>query len=222
MKRDVILLGKGGLAIQIGEWFLGCQDYELRAVVPVAPPPVWTASLPDWARARGVAVVESGRYRDLNQLRDASWRGLLAFSVFYESILAPDFIDRFARVLNLHNGPLPRYRGVSPINWALKNAEREHGVTIHEVTPGIDEGPIVSQTMFSIYPEFDEVIDVYRRALRFGWQLFLETMPLLDRIIAQPQDHSRALYYSKQQNNLLGGRRFFTRPETIQAARETV
>jgi hypothetical protein len=53
--------------------------------------------------------------------------------------------------------------------------------------------PIVSQTMFSIYPEVDDGIDVYRRALRFGWQLFLEAMPPLDRTIPQRQDHSRAL-----------------------------
>lgn len=218
MSREVILLGKGELAIQIGEWFLASHDYELTAVVPTIPAPLWTVSLPDWARANNIPVVETGHYKDLPQMQDPAWRPALAFSVYYDRIIRPVFIDRCERIINLHNGPLPRYRGVSPINWALKNGERYHGVTIHEITPGIDDGPIVAQVTFSICPEFDEVIDVYTRALRFGWLLFTETMPLLDRITARPQDHDRALYYNAQQNALLGDRRFFTRAESYATA----
>ena len=100
--------------------------------------------------------------------------------------------------MNLHNGPLPKYRGYSPINWALKNNEREHGVTIHEITPGIDDGPVVSQLKYSIYPEFDEVIDVYKRSIEYGWTLFQQTMPLLDKIEARQQVHSDMSYYTVQ------------------------
>jgi methionyl-tRNA formyltransferase len=214
MAFEVILLGKGDLSIQVGEYFLGSAEYRLTAVVPTMPAPKWTASLPDWTRSHGIPVVESGHYRDLPQLQDPAWRPDLAFSVYYDRIIRRDFIDRCKRILNLHNGPLPRYRGVSPINWALKNGERQHGVTIHEITPGIDDGPIVSQVTFPTYPEVDEVKDVYRRALRFGWLLFQETMPLLDRIQPQPQDSSKALYYNADQNALLGERRSFTRSES--------
>src|SRR5204862_5498551 len=97
----------------------------------------------------------------------------------------------------------PKYRGVSPINSALKNGERMHGVTIHEITPGIDDGPIVAQVLFSIYPEHDEVVDVYDRALEYGWTLFEQTMPNLDRIEAEPQDEAEATYYSLTDNELL-------------------
>jgi methionyl-tRNA formyltransferase len=218
MAREVILLGKGDLSIQIGEWFLASSDYNLTAVVPTMPAPAWTASLPDWARAHGVPVVESGHYRDLPQMKDPAWRPGLAFSVYYDRIIRRDFIDRCERILNLHNGPLPRYRGVSPINWALKNGEQQHGVTIHEITPGIDDGPIISQVTFSTYPEFDEVKDVYRRALRFGWLLFQETLPLLDSITPRIQDEDKALYYNSGQNALLGERRSFTRSESFQVA----
>ena len=119
------------------------------------------------------------------------------------------------RILNLHNSPLPKYRGVSPINWALKNGERVHGVSIHEITPGIDDGPIYSQLLYSIYPEFDEVRDVYARALEYGWVLFTQTMPLMSRITPRPQDHAQASYYNLQQNAQLAERRSFTRQESI-------
>ena len=140
----VVVLGKGTLAIRVADWFRRSEAYELRTVVPVVPEPAWTDSLLGWSEAAGVEHVPSGDYRDLAS-EEGDWATDLAVSVFYDRILPDWFIRRCGRILNIHNGPLPRYRGVSPINWALKNEERLHGVTIHEITPGIDDGPIVAQ-----------------------------------------------------------------------------
>jgi methionyl-tRNA formyltransferase len=205
-----IVLGKGPLAIKVADWLGSSDRWQLAHVVPVVPEPTWTDSLTAWAKENQVPRVESGDYAELT--RAGGWRVAdLAISVFYDRILSADFIDRFGRVLNIHNGPLPRYRGVSPINWALKNGERSHGVTIHEITPGIDEGPIVAQLTYSIYPDQDEVEDVYRRALAYGWTLFEQTMPLLDRIEATPQEDRFATYYSAEDSERLDERRWFTR-----------
>lgn len=208
-RRTAIVLGKGTLAVRVAEWFLREERWSLTGVVPVVPEPTWTDSLSEWAVCQGVPLVESGDCADLPASPEMA--ADLAISVFYDRILPDWLIARFGRALNIHNGPLPRYRGVSPINWALKNEERSHGVTIHEIAPGIDDGPIVAQLTYSIYPEVDEVEDVYRRALAFGWTLFEQTMPLLDRIEATPQDERLATYYSAAENERLGERRSFTR-----------
>lgn len=210
-RKTVVVLGKGDLAIRVAGWFHASPDHALVAVVPVVPEPTWTGSLGDWAQAHGVPTVASGHYRDLPPIAGGTID--LGLSVFYDRIVRPAFIGRFARLLNLHNAPLPRYRGVSPINWALKNGEREHGVTIHEMTPEVDAGPIVAQVRFSIWPDRDEVMDVYRRALAFGWLLFEETAASLDELPAAPQDEAQATYYATADNERLGERRFFTRAE---------
>jgi len=214
--RRAVVLGKGTLAVKIANWFLESADYDLRHVVPVVPEPGWTESLSAWASTHGVPVVESGHWRDLPRAAGVAKDGTpgrhdLGISVFYDKILPAEFIARFDRLLNLHNGPLPRYRGVSPINWALKNGETTHGVTIHEITRGIDSGPIVAKLEYSIYPEFDEVADVYERALEYGWVLFRQTMPMLDRIRARPQDEAQTTYYSGMDKELLHERSGFTR-----------
>lgn len=208
--RTVVVLGKGSLAIRAARWFHEREDYELVRIVPVVPEPAWTDSLIAWADRAEVPVVESGDHRDCPALTDGRLADL-GFSVFYDRILPAATIDRFGRLLNLHNAPLPRYRGVSPINWALKNGERAHGVTIHEIAPGIDDGPIVAQVEYSIYPEVDEVRDVYARALEYGWTLFEQTVPMLDRIAARPQDERLATYYGATDNDRLGDRASFTR-----------
>jgi methionyl-tRNA formyltransferase len=210
------VLGKGDLAIRIAEWFRQSHEYELIAIVPVVPEPSWCCSFASWGKAQGVQVIASGRYKDLPRLASAEWTIDLAMSVFYDKIIKDWFINRCRKIINLHNGPLPRYRGVSPINWALKNDETEHGVTIHEITPGIDDGPILGQSKYSIYPDFDEVIDVYKRALEYGWTLFEQTIPLIDKIQPRPQDNSQATYYSRLDNPMLGERSGFTREMSSQ------
>jgi methionyl-tRNA formyltransferase len=215
-------MGKGELAIRVADWFLQSPDYELSAVAPVIPEPKWAPSLSAWAASRNVPLVESGHYKDIPSVREDGWHVDLAVSIFYDKIIKDWFISKCGRIVNLHNGPLPRYRGVSPINWALKNEENEHGATIHEITPGIDDGPIISQVKYSIYPEVDEVIDVYRRAIEYGWVLLQQTLPILDKLMARPQDESRALYYSKQDDSRLGERRNFTREQSLRAIGQVI
>ena len=212
--QNVIVMGKGELAIRVADWFMQSREHKLIAIVPVIPEPTWTRSFLCWAKTRNVTVVESGHYRDLRAELGETWRVDLAISVFYDKILKEWFINKCKKILNLHNSPLPRYRGVSPINWALKNGEHEHGVTIHEIAPGIDNGPIVAQLKYSIYPDFDEVIHVYNRAVEYGWVLFQQTVSLIDKIEARPQDEAQAFYHSKEDNSLLGERRDFTRQES--------
>jgi methionyl-tRNA formyltransferase len=51
--------------------------------------------------------------------------------------------------LNLHSALLPKYRGLLPSFWVLKNGERESGVSVFEVDEGIDSGPILVQRKFA-------------------------------------------------------------------------
>lgn len=209
--QRVVVMGKGDLSIKVAEWFLHSEKHKLVAIVPVVPEPSWTQSLAAWGGVNRVLVVESGHYKDVPNISMPDGSIDLVVSVFYDKIIKAWFIDRCKTIINLHNGPLPKYRGVSPINWALKNEECEHGITIHQITPGIDDGPIISQLKYSIYPEFDEVVDVYQRSLAYGWVLFQQTIPLLDKITPRQQEHGNAAYYSKLDNSRLKERSNFAR-----------
>ena len=52
--------------------------------------------------------------------------------------------------INLHTSLLPKYRGLMPTFWVLKNQEKETGVSVFLVDEGIDSGPIVVQKKLSI------------------------------------------------------------------------
>ncbi|NOX08331.1 MAG: formyl transferase [Gammaproteobacteria bacterium] len=52
--------------------------------------------------------------------------------------------------LNLHTALLPKYRGLMPSFWVLKNQEKETGVSVFFVDKGVDSGPILVQKRIEI------------------------------------------------------------------------
>ena len=46
-------------------------------------------------------------------------------------------------VINLHAGPLPKYRGGSPLSWQIINGEKKLGVTFFKMNENLDMGKIL-------------------------------------------------------------------------------
>ena len=68
-------------------------------------------------------------------------------------VLTPAFVGRFAgRMLNIHPSLLPLYPGLHTHQRALDAGDAEAGCTVHEVTPVLDDGPILGQARVPILP----------------------------------------------------------------------
>ncbi len=69
-------------------------------------------------------------------------------------ILTPTFIDAFSpTIINIHPSLLPDYRGLHTHQRVLDAKESEHGCTVHTVTAGLDDGPILGQARLNVNPE---------------------------------------------------------------------
>lgn len=61
-------------------------------------------------------------------------------------ILTDDFVRRYqGKMLNIHPSLLPKYPGVNTYQRAIEAGEKEHGTTVHFVTPELDSGPNIIQ-----------------------------------------------------------------------------
>jgi phosphoribosylglycinamide formyltransferase 1 len=61
-------------------------------------------------------------------------------------LLTPWFVVQWqGRLLNIHPALLPAYRGLYTHERALADGAKVHGCTVHFVSPGMDEGPIIAQ-----------------------------------------------------------------------------
>lgn len=59
-------------------------------------------------------------------------------------VLTPWFVNEWAgRLINIHPALLPKYPGVDTHNRALAAGDHVHGCTVHQVTAGVDEGPVI-------------------------------------------------------------------------------
>jgi len=76
--------------------------------------------------------------------------------------------------LNLHTALLPKYRGLMPTFWALKNGEKETGVSVFLVDEGIDSGPIVVQKHVPI--DTDRLEELIRRTKTIGMDAVWEAV----------------------------------------------
>ena len=71
----------------------------------------------------------------------------------YMRILSDDFVARWAnRMLNIHPSLLPKYMGLNTHQQAIDAGDRFGGCSVHIVTPGVDEGPVIAQTPVAIVP----------------------------------------------------------------------
>lgn len=61
-------------------------------------------------------------------------------------ILSADFVNHYAnRLINIHPSLLPKFKGLDTHQRALDAGEKEHGASVHFVTPELDDGPVILQ-----------------------------------------------------------------------------
>jgi methionyl-tRNA formyltransferase len=79
----------------------------------------------------------------------------------YNQILPKDMLE-LSTFINVHYSPLPQYRGRANVNWALINDEPCAAVTIHKISPDLDEGNILFQQLIPICND-DTITALYGR-----------------------------------------------------------
>ena len=90
-------------------------------------------------------------------------------------VLIPETVLDRALWLNVHPSLLPRWRGAAPIERALMAGDEETGVSIIELVPELDAGPIAAQREFPIQPE-DDFGSVSARAGELAAELLEEAL----------------------------------------------
>jgi phosphoribosylglycinamide formyltransferase-1 len=66
-------------------------------------------------------------------------------------VLTPWFVNAWARrLINIHPSLLPKYPGVDTHKRCLEAGDAVHGCTVHQVTAGVDEGPVIGQAEIDV------------------------------------------------------------------------
>lgn len=96
-------------------------------------------------------------------------------------VLTPDFVTHWhGRAINIHPSLLPAYRGLDTHARALADGASEHGCSVHFVTPGLDEGPVILQARVPVHPD-DTPETLAARVLEQEHSIYPQALALLAR-----------------------------------------
>jgi len=98
--------------------------------------------------------------------------------------------------INLHSALLPKYRGLMPTFWVLKNNEKKTGISVFYVDEGIDSGPIIVQKEVEIGNRTQEELISHTKKL--GMQAISESVDLIekDQVVLIQNDASKKSYFT--------------------------
>lgn len=110
-----------------------------------------------WALEHGLTVLEPQKLKDqrfLDTLKNLNPELIVVCA--YGKILPKEVLE-IPKIgcWNIHASLLPKYRGASPINWAILEGEEKTGITVFLMDEGLDTGPILIQKEISIEREDD-------------------------------------------------------------------
>jgi len=130
----------------------------------------------------GVPIIEmQGSINSEESLaKIASYKPDVILSIAGNQIFKRPLIDLASKAcINLHTALLPKYRGLMPSFWVLKNNEKETGVSVFIVDDGIDSGPILVQKRVEIGARSQE--ELIKDTKRLGMDAIIEAINLIYR-----------------------------------------
>lgn len=151
----------------------------------LTPPPVKV-----FAEKHGIRVLQFPKIREhVEELKELDVKTMVTCA--YGQLLTQDVIDVFENgIYNIHASLLPKYRGASPIQWAIIDGESETGITIMRTDIGMDTGDILIQKSIKIghdtYASLSEKLSV------LGAECIVEALELVENgnAVFTPQDNS--------------------------------
>ena len=150
--------------------------------------------------AHGIPVRTPASMRDPDEIAAFAALDLeAAVVVAFGQILPAEVLDAPRQgAFNLHASLLPRWRGAAPIQRAIMAGDAVTGVEVMQMTPGLDEGPVLASSTLRI-DALETAGTLHDRLAQVGATLLVETMATVaaEQAVATPQAQEGLTYAKK-------------------------
>src|SRR5690606_34451488 len=106
-----------------------------------------------------VLTVDHKDFADKAAFENALHNALAAYPVDliclagFMRVLGADFVNKWPnRIVNIHPSLLPDYKGLDTHARALAGGAAVAGCSVHDVTPALDDGPVIMQKSVKVEP----------------------------------------------------------------------
>jgi methionyl-tRNA formyltransferase len=202
---SLVFMGTPDFAAAILEALVNA-GYPVRAVYTQPPRPSGRghdrrrSPVQRLAEARGLLVRTPANLRDAAAAAEFAALGADVGVVAAYGLILPPAMLGAPRLgcLNVHASLLPRWRGAAPVQRALVAGDGETGITIMQMTEGLDEGPILMQEALPIGPR-DTAASLTRALAAVGARLVVAALAAAaaGRLVPRPQPEDGVSYAKK-------------------------
>jgi len=183
MKYKIVYMGSPEFAIPPLEGLIEKEDVVCVVTQPDKPKgrglTLSACPVKQYALSKGIKVLTPTKLKSpdfLETLKNLSPDLIVVCA--YGKILPKEVLEipKFG-CFNIHASLLPKYRGASPINYAILNGEKETGITIMLMDEGLDTGPILLQKKIPI-EDTDTAITLSKKLSELGREAIIEAIDL--------------------------------------------
>jgi phosphoribosylglycinamide formyltransferase-1 len=185
-KKNIVILisGRGSNMMSIVDAVNdGSLDVNVAAIISNRP----EAAGLDFAQQQGIhnSVIDHKLYDSREQFDQILAKEIDRFSpdlvilAGFMRILTAEFVEHFAdRLINIHPSLLPKFKGLNTHQRAIDAGEKEHGASVHIVTPELDDGPVILQARVPVLQN-DDASTLAKRVLEQEHKLYPDAIKKL-------------------------------------------
>ena len=202
-----------------GTWIMGWRVIMAKLKARLCKP----AADGSFYSIRQVADAFEMPYYHVPRVKDQQFQDILdkhqpdlLISISCPQIIGKKIRDRLPMgCINVHGAPLPKYRGLMPAFWVLRNGEAKTATTVHDLEAKLDDGDIILQREVEITLE-DTWDSLVRKTKAAGAEALVEAIQQIKdgTVIRRPNPEEEAAYFSfptakDRKAFIKSGKRFF-------------
>ncbi len=203
MKNKIVFFGSGDFTVPVVEKLL---PLGLDLVVTNDKNP--NSLLTSFCKQNNIPIIIASTASELSSFNSQISNHSIAILASFGAIIPQLIIDGLPNgILNIHPSLLPKYKGPSPVQYALLNGETITGVTVIKLDDMVDHGPILAQKPYQLTGN-ETTEDLLSILFEFGADIIEEIVIKFEngKTVSQtPQDHSKETwsYKLKKENGYL-------------------
>ncbi len=201
-KIKIVFMGTPEFAVE-SLMALKDDDYDVVAIFTAPDKPAGRGREVKISAVKRLALVHNMDLYQPEKIRESEWvkkiqeiNPDMIVVAAYGQIIPQSILDipKYG-CINVHGSILPKYRGASPIHYALLDGAKETGVTIMKMDAGMDTGDIIQISKTEIV-ESDNLKSLHDKLAVMGAELILETLPeyISGDLKPVPQKDNEATY----------------------------
>jgi methionyl-tRNA formyltransferase len=195
MKNKIVFFGSGDFTVPVVEKLL---PHGLDLVVTNDKNP--NSLLTSFCKQNNIPIIIASTTSELSSFNSQISNHSVAILASFGAIIPQSIIDGLPNgILNIHPSLLPKYKGPSPVQYALLNGETITGITIIKLDDKVDHGPILAQKPYQLTGN-ETSEDLLSILFEIGADIIEEIVIKFEngKTVSQtPQDHSKESWSKK-------------------------